>query len=106
MRINIQLPDSTSPKTVAAIQALAERLSAHPESVHGIMGVAERQAAYSVAEDIVFNADGTVTLTVAQLAAVEEAEASIARGEGIPWAEVDKHLDEVRSQWLAERARE
>ena len=47
-----------------------------------------------------------MTLTVAQLAAVEEAEASIARGEGIPWAEVDKHLDEVRSQWLAERARE
>lgn len=100
MRIEIQLPDSTPASTVAAIQALADRLSARPESVHGLMGVAESQAVYSVAEEIVFNEDGSVTLTAAQLAEVEEAIASVERGEGIPWEEAKKQMAEHRRRSL------
>lgn len=102
MRIEIILPDSTSPATVSEIQALAKRLSARPELVHQLLGVAERQAAYSVSEDeAVFHADGTVTLTPAQLALVDEALASVERGEVYSLEEVDAHLDEVRQAWLA-----
>jgi hypothetical protein len=100
MRIEIQLPDSIPASTVAAIQALADRLSARPESVHGLMGVAESQAVYSVAEEIVFNEDSSVTLTAAQLAAVDEAIALVERGEGIPWEEAKKQMAEHRQRRL------
>jgi hypothetical protein len=99
MRIEIQLPDSTPASTVAAIQALADRLSARPESVHGLMGVAESQAAYSVAEEIVFHEDGSVTLTAAQLAAVDEAAAAMRRGESFTDSEIDQSLEETRREW-------
>lgn len=100
MRIEIILPDSTSLATVTEIQALAKRLSARPELVHQLLGVAERQAAYSVSEDgAVFHADGTVTLTPAHLAEARSAATKMRQGMFLTDAEVDQSLEATREKW-------
>ena len=90
MRLEIIIPDSTSPDLKARLTSLTERLSRRPELVEEIhfKGEAEDAAIQKL-------------FTPERLAKIDAAQAGIRGGKGRTLEQLDERLAATKAEWLA-----
>jgi len=88
MRLEIVVPDSTSPEVMARLTSLAEQLSANPELVEEIHFDGD-------AEDAAIQAMFTPEL----LAEIEAADAEIDAGNFVTADQLDEHFKRKAAEW-------